>query len=173
MKAILRTAAAGLAIASLGIASSASAATDTANAEAEILAALTLTVDATDDLLDFGMIADNGAGGTVEVLPGATACTATGDLSCSGGASANFDLVGQSGWQVNITFPDPTPTLSDGGTPANTMTYALTTSAAQVTLVGVGGAATGTFDVGGVLTVPAGQAAGVYTGTFVVEALYD
>ncbi len=171
MKAILRTAAAGLALASLGIASSASAATDTANAEAEILAALTLTVQSGDDLLDFGLIADNGAGGTVDVAAGTDIPVCNGDLVCSGtGASPNFDLVGQSGLTVNISFTDPTPTITSG---ANSMIYALSSSAGSVVLAGVGGAATGTFDVGGTLTVDPGQPAGVYTGTFAVVALYN
>ena len=168
MKAILRTAAAGLAIVSLGIASSASAVTDTANAEAEILASLTLTVDAADDLLDFGLIADNGLGGSVDVLPGSNVPTCAGDLICSGaGASPNFDLVGEPGLSVGISFTDPTPDISNG---TDTMNYALSSSALSVILNGTGD---GTFDVGGTLTVGAGQPAGVYTGTFEVVAVYN
>ena len=169
MKSILRTAAAGVAIASLGFASSASAVTATANAEAEILAALTLTVQAGDDLLDFGLIADNGAGGTVDVLPGSNVPTCAGGLVCSGaGASPNFDLVGEPGLSVGISFTDPTPDLDDGS--GNLMNYALTSSSNSLFLDGAGD---GTFDVGGTLTVGAGQPAGVYTGTFEVVAVYN
>ena len=168
MKAILRTAVAGLAIASLGIASSASAATATANAEAEILDSLTLTVQAGDDLLDFGLIADNGAGGTVDVPAGSNVPSCAGGLVCSGtGASPNFDLLGEPGLLVAISFTDATPDITSGG---NTMTYALTSSANSLNLSGTG---TGTFDVGGTLTVAANQPAGVYTGTFEVVAVYN
>lgn len=168
MKTILRTAAAGLAIASLGIASSASAVTDTANAEAEILAALTLTVEPLDNLLDFGLIADNGAGGTVDVPPGSNVPSCAGGLVCSGtGASPNFDLVGEPGLSVGISFTDSTPDLTSG---LNSMTYALSSSANSLTLDGAGD---GTFDVGGTLTVGANQPAGVYTGTFEVVAIYN
>ena len=168
MKTILRTAVAGLAVASLGIASSASAATATANAEAEILDALTLTVQAGDDLLDFGLIADNGAGGTVDVAPASNVPVCAGGLVCSGaGASPNFDLLGEPNLNVAISFTDPTPDLTSG---ANTMNYALSSSANSVVLSGVG---VGTFDVGGTLTVGANQPAGVYTGTFEVVAVYN
>src|SRR5687767_6452253 len=83
MKSILRITAAGVAIASFGFASAASAATETATAEAEILAALDVTLDATRNTLDFGSIAESGAGGTVTLTPaGALTCGA--GLVCSG-----------------------------------------------------------------------------------------
>lgn len=169
MKAFLRTAVAGLVIATLGISAPAMAVTDTADAEAEILAALTLTAQSGDDLLDFGLIANNGTGGTVDVAPGTATRSCSSGLVCSGAvASPNFDLLGSPGLSVAISFTDPTPVLTSG---ANTMGYALASSANSVTLNATTGV--GTFDVGGTLTVGANQAAGVYTGTFEVVAIYN
>ena len=71
MKAILRTAAAGVAIASFGIASAASAATnDEAQVTATILTALSVDVVPGDDTLDFGTIADGGIVGATDVVVG-------------------------------------------------------------------------------------------------------
>src|SRR5688500_10304967 len=71
MKSILRTAAAGLAIASFGIASAASAATEDAQVTANILSTLQLSLDPTDNTLNFADIADDGltASSTVTVEP--------------------------------------------------------------------------------------------------------
>jgi hypothetical protein len=166
MKSILRTAVAGLAVAALGVSSPAWAASATADAHAEILDSLTLTM--VTNLLDFGLIADNGAGGTVDVTPGSSTPTCNGGLVCSGGgASPSFTLEGEPNLRVGISFPDPTPQLSDG---TNTMDYALASSAASLFLDGSGD---GAFTVGGTLTVAANQPAGVYTGQFDVVAVYN
>jgi hypothetical protein len=161
MKTILRTAAAGLAVASLGIASSASAATDTADAQAQILAALTVTVDSANnlDVLDFGTIAESGAGGTVTLAPGAALPGPCGaGLVCAGPwITPNFDVQGQPGATVNITLTNNTNNLSG---PGADMPVALQLSDVSLVLNGTGA---GDFDVGGTLTVGANQAVGLYT----------
>ena len=91
MKSILRTAAAGVAVASLGIASAASAATDSAQVEAEILTALSVTVDTNADTLNFGGISESGTGGTVTVSP-ANAQTCSAGLSCDGATTVLEEL---------------------------------------------------------------------------------
>lgn len=170
MKSILRISAAGLALASFGIASSASAATATADAQAQIMAALTVTLDATAQDLDFGTIAQNTAGGTVDLAPTSGNLTCSGGVVCSGsGESPNFDLAGAPGLTVSVSFSNPNISLAGpvGSTPMN---VALVSSVPSVVLSGAG---TGTFDVGGTLTVGASQAAGTYTGTLEVVALYN
>ena len=167
MKTVLRTAVAGVAIASLGVSSAAWAATDTADAEAEILAALTVTVDSTNnlDVLDFGTIAESGAGGTVTLAPGATLPGPCGSgLVCAGPwVTPNFDVVGQPGATVNITLTNASINLSGPGTD---MPVALQLSDTSLVLNGTGD---GDFDVGGTLTVGANQAVGTYTNTTDLE----
>ena len=86
--------AAGVAVASLAVSAPAWAVTETANAEAEILAALDVTLDGTRDTLDFGSIAESGAGGTVTLTP-AGALTCGSGLVCSGTTETpNFDIQG-------------------------------------------------------------------------------
>lgn len=161
MKTILRTTVAGLAVASLGIASSANAATDTAEATAEILAALTVTVDSVNslDVLDFGTIAESGAGGTVTLAPGGALPSPCGaGLVCAGPwTTPNFDVQGQANAVVNITLTNASIDLSGPGVD---MPVALQLSDVSLTLDGTGA---GDFDVGGTLTVGANQAVGTYT----------
>ncbi len=167
MKIVLRTVAAGAAIASLGVSGSAWAATETANAEAEILAALDVNLDATRNTLDFGSIAESGTGGTVTLTPaGGLTCGA--GLVCAGTTETpNFDIDGEAGATVNISLTSAAITLTSG---ANTMGVALSASAASLVLDGSG---VGTFDVGGVLTVGANQAVGTYTGQLEVNVVYN
>lgn len=167
MKTALRTAAASVAIASLAVSAPAWAVTETANAEAEILAALDVTLDATRNTLDFGSIAESGSGGTVTLTP-AGALTCGSGLVCSGAVETpNFGIDGEANAAVNISLTSSNITLTSG---ANTMPVALSTSAATLTLNGTG---TGTFDVGGALTVAANQPVGTYTGSLEVNVVYN
>src|SRR5262245_51416650 len=112
MKAILRTAAAGVAIASFGIASAASAATnDDAQVTATILTALSVDVVPGDDTLDFGTIADGGIVGATNVTVGSNgvrgACPAL--LQCGGTTDApSFLITGLSGLPVDISVRNAT-----------------------------------------------------------------
>ena len=86
---MLRYTAAGVALATFGLASAAQAATDTADVTAEILSTLQVVAVAGDDTLDFGDIADNGltVPSTVDVSPaGVRTCGAS--LICSGTVAA-------------------------------------------------------------------------------------
>jgi hypothetical protein len=169
MRAVFRITAAGLAIASLGLASAASAATDSAQVEAEILTALTVTVDANADTLDFGAIAESGTGGTVTVSP-TNAQTCSAGLVCDGNTAVpNFDIQGVAGSVVNISVVNASETLTGPGA-ATMAVNAFTLSTNQVTLDGTGA---GDFDVGGTLTVAAAQAPGTYNGTLTVEVIYN
>ena len=167
MKSILRLTAAGVALAALGVSSNAMAATATAPATATILQPLAVTLDATNNKLDFGTIALNGVPGGTVALTTANVRTCSGTLTCVGSTMVpNFDITGSASVPVSITVP-ASITLTSG---ANSMTATLTSSSAGLTLSGTG---TGTFDVGGTLTVGASQAAGVYSTTMTITVLYS
>lgn len=178
MQSILRSTAAGLAIASLGIASAASAATDTADVTAEILSTLAITAVTGDDTLDFGQIADAGLAGTSTVIVSAAGVRTCGaNLTCSGTVDApTFDVTGLTGAQVAVSFPAASVPLTYSGTVPTGMTGTMTVSdfttslpGDQVTLV----AGVNPFSIGGTLTVNPLQAPGVYTGAVTVEVQYN
>jgi len=168
MKSILRNAVAGVAVASLALSSNAWAATETADAQAEIIAALDIQLlDNTRDSLDFGVIAEGGTGGTLTLTPDGIDTCGSG-LVCAGPFETPlFTLDGEANAVVNLSLTDSTIDLVSG---ANTMPVSLVLSHASRTLDGSG---TNTFEVGGTLTVAANQPVGVYTETFEVVAVYN
>jgi hypothetical protein len=172
MSKILQFAAAGVAMASLGVASTANAATsDTADVTAEILTALSVAVDPTDNTLDFGQIAPGASAVTIVVAPDGTmtgGCPAA--VICAGSTNApSFDVVGNPNALVYVTFTNASETLSNG-TDSMTVDTFTTDGSGQLTLDGSGD---GSFTVGGSLGVAASQAAGVYTGTLEVNVAYN
>jgi len=167
MKNALRFAVAGVALASFGVSSTAFAATDTADAQAEILAALDVTLDTTRDTLDFGTIAESGAGGTLTLTPQNSPTCGSG-LVCGGTTETPlFAIDGQAGATVNISLTDTNIDLSGPGTD---MPVALALSSVTQVLDGSGD---GSFEVGGTLTVGAAQATGTYTGSLEVNVVYN
>jgi hypothetical protein len=175
MSKFLRYAAVGAALASLGIASGAQAATsDSANVSATILTALSVAVDPTDNTLDFASIAPGATAATVVVAPsGALTCAAS--VICSGTANApTFNITGAANTAVYVRFTNPTETLSSG---ANSMTVdTFTTNLPTAATVGTAttdGLGAASFTVGGSLHVGASQAAGTYTGTLTVNVAYN
>ncbi len=142
----------------------AQAATQTATAKVDIIAAVQL---AQNDALDFGVVASGAAAGTVDLLPTATTRTCSAGLTCVGTAlRGRFTVSGAtSGYVVAISVPTST-TLSSG---ANTMSLTLTPSMTSFTSAGTAQV----FYVGGKLSVGASQAAGNYTGTYTVSADYQ
>ena len=176
MKSVLRYTVAALAVATVGIASNASAATGSAQATAEILSNLTVTASATDGVLNFGSITANGltATSTVVVSP-ADALTCGTNLTCTGTAAApTFNVTGFAGQTVAVSFPTSTATLNRAGGALGTMNIQMqvssfTTSANTVTLTG----GVGSFSIGGTLTVNPTQAPGVYTGAVNVQVEYN
>jgi hypothetical protein len=172
MSKILRYAAAGMAMASLGVASTANAATsDTADVTAEILTALSVAVDPADNTLDFGQIAPGASAATIVVAPDGTmtgGCPT--QVICAGSTNApSFDVVGNPNALVYVTFTNASETLSNG-TDSMTVDTFTTDGGGQLTLDGSGD---GSFTVGGSLAVAASQAAGVYTGTLEVNVAYN
>ena len=141
----------------------AQAATVTANAEVDIIAAVQLTQN---DPLDFGIVAPGAAAGTVELPP------ATGTRNCSPGLSCvgtttrgRFTVNGAIGQNVAITVPSSVTLLSSG----NSMVVSLLSSATTISMT----TASQQFFVGGTLAVNAGQPAGAYAATYPVTAEYQ
>jgi hypothetical protein len=168
MKTVLRTAAAGVALASLAVSSAASAATATGDAEALILEALSVTAEAP---LEFGTIAESGSGGTVTIATDGTQTCSAGLACVNDGAAAGFAVVGVPDKTVVLSVPSATTTLTiDDGTGATMAVSGLAASSATTLLDGTGD---GSFTVGGVLAVGNNQAPGFYAGTFDVTVVYQ
>lgn len=148
------------------VSTGANAATQTATAEVDIIAAVTL---AQDQGLDFGVVASSAAAGTVTLPTGSNTRTCSAAVTCVGTANRGQFTVSNaaSGYLVGITVPAST-TLDDGG-PGAAMTLTLTPSITSFTSTG----ASQVFFVGGTLSVGAAQAAGTYTGTYNVSADYQ
>jgi hypothetical protein len=166
MNSTLRNAAVGMAIAALGFSTSASAATASATAQANILTSLSVT--ATDALLDFGTIANSGVGGNVTVNASTGARTCTPGLVCTAGAPgvATFHVAGESGLPVAISFTNQTIQLQSG---ANVLPLTLASQYSTLVLGPTGN----DFNVGGTLTLATNQAAGVYSGQLEVVVVYN
>ncbi len=173
MKSILRTAAAGVALASFGIASAASAQTSaSAGVDAEILAALTIVVDGADNRLNFGTLAigNIGANANLVLAPGGTTLSGCSAQVICGGTPATplFHVDGLAAEVVDLTLPGSV-TLSSG---ANSLTVgALTSSLGTSFALDASGEAS--FRLGGTLTVAPNQAPGVYLGTVNVSVAYN
>ena len=178
MKFTARMGAAGVAmIAALGLTTAANAApvTATANANAEVVRALTIVKD-TD--LDFGKVAVAGAG-TVTVTPAGVVSACTANLTCySTTSGAKFDVTtGTIGATLTVTLPANATLLRSGGTAGNAadelQLASYTTNATntagvytiQLTDDGTGTNGTGTFSFGGTLTFDGSEVEGVYTTT--------
>ena len=152
----------GAAVAAM-VSTGANAATQTATAEVDILAPVTLAQTAG---LDFGTVAASTSAGTVTLPTGSNTQTCSVGLACVGPASRGvFSVVGANLTTVVITV-DASTLLSGAGTSMN-----LTLNPSVTSISATGSAQT--FFVGGVLSVGASQAAGTYTGTYNVSAEYQ
>ena len=159
---------AGAAIVSLGLgATTAQAATDTAQAEARILSpvAVTKVLD-----LNFGTIVP-GATADVVTLDFASAVTC-GSLTCVGTPqTAEFTVEGTAGEQVTVdAIGTITLTRSGGGA---SMTADLAPNVPYGATAWALPAASNTVLVGGDLNVGANQQAGVYIGSFDLTVNYN
>jgi hypothetical protein len=177
----IRIGAAGIAMfAALGMGTAAHADTASADATAEVLAALTLTNTAG---LNFGTVVLNTAstGGTVVVdTTGSRTCG--GDVICGpGGAeqAAGFNVTGAPGSNVAIIVQDLATTpvsLTHTGNVGSTNAEHNIELTALVDSTGGGGPGfTGDVDftVGGTIALDGSEIAGVYEGTFDVTAEYQ
>ncbi len=162
-----RAAVGALAIAAIAAGStmSARAASDTAPANATIVAAIAIinTVD-----LEFASIVASASADTVVVSPaGARTCGAT--LTCTGtAAAASFDVTGEANLTYSITLP-ASVSITSGG-PSMTVDTFTSNPTPTGTLDGSGAQ---TLTVGATLNVAASQATGTYTNTFTVTVDYN
>ena len=160
---------AGMLASAASLTTAANAATASASASAEILSALNV---AKDKDLNFGQIAVNGAG-TVVVGTGAIADSCSALLVCAGSTQkAQFTVTGAKNIGVTAAVQQSSISLTSG---ANSMTLDNFTLyfPTGTTLTGSGATGSAPFEVGGTLHVAAGQATGVYSGTFNVNVSYN
>lgn len=141
---------------------SAFAATATGTASATVLTPIAI---AAGTALNFGTLAGNASGGTV-VVTAAGARSTTGTVVVTGAAfsAGTFTVTGTGAATFAVTYPGSFNVVSG----SDTMAVAVT-GAATGTLSG----GTVSLPVGGTLTVGANQAAGSYTGTYVMTVEYN
>jgi Mat/Ecp fimbriae major subunit len=153
----------GAAIAAM-VSTGANAATETATAEVEILAPVTLAQTVG---LNFGIVAAGLAAGTATIGTGSNTATCSPGLACVGTpARGAFEVVGADTTVVEITVDAATVLTGSGGADMN-----LTLNPSVTSLTATGAAQT--FYVGGTLAIGASQGAGTYTGTYDVSAEYQ
>ena len=132
-------------------------ATDQGTASATIVAPISITHD-TGAELSFGTIISPTANSTVTVTSGSANVTSGDAVWLSGGSSDSFTVEGEDGRSFSIT--------TTGGTMGG-MSF-MTSAPASGTISG----ASATFSVDGVLSIPANQAAGDYTGSYDATVTY-
>lgn len=171
-----------LAIAILGFTSISFAQTNSATANSSARIITPIIIENTGSL-DFGNIIV-GSGGSVTVnsddtdsrtLSGVTTTNLEGTIS-----SAKFKVTGLAGSTYSITKPSDTDvTLALEGTPGTTMAVqSFIVTAIDGTLQTLGSATLGAngvqnIAVGATLVVPAGQAPGLYNGSFAITVNYN
>lgn len=148
--------------------SGAAAATATSAGSATLVAPLSLVK--TEDL-DFGSLIASGTAGTATVNASTDARTTAGGVTSAGGTpmAAHFTAAGRVGALALIALPAAIVVTRGGGIETMTIT-SLSSNGATIRVLPL----TGTIDVavGGTLNVAPNQAAGAYTGTFMVNVLY-
>jgi Mat/Ecp fimbriae major subunit len=151
---------------SLG-ATSANAATATANATANIVQPVTI---AEDVALSFGTIVPAAAPGsvTVSTAGGRTCTTVTCVATGPAHAAGQFTVTGTAGMAVNYSVSGPL-SLTNGANPPMAVSALTTSGTGTGTLTG----GTLVFTVGATLAVGANQPAGVYSGTYTATANYN
>lgn len=182
MTKIFRTAAAGVALfAAVGMGSAAHAqVSESADASAEILAALQLTNDAA---LDFGSLVmnSNSTGGTV-TINGSGVRDCFGDVICGPAGSeqpAEFTVTGAANSTISVTVQDLSVNpvslthTANVGSPSAEHNIELS----DLDDGSLGGFTTfsgnETFNVGGEITLDGSEIAGTYEGTFNVTVSYQ
>jgi hypothetical protein len=159
----------GATIATTGLYSaSVSAANVTANASANVLAPLDITLGT--NAMDFGDVSGDADNATTVLLTTA-GTTSSGDGALVGGTptAGDFDVSGSGTAAYDITLPlDGVVTLTGPGDPMSVDGF--TDSAGGSSSLTTG---TDSFTVGATLTINANQSAGPYTGTYDVTVEYQ
>lgn len=173
----LRCGAAGVAMfAAVGMSTAAHADTATADASAEVLEALVLTLDSGS--LNFGtLVIEGGASGTV-ALDAANVRTCSAGIVCSGTTSVpTFVVAGTANKAVTINLPTdnvllqhPDFTATSLGEHTIELNGFTSDANGEVTLDGAGDA---TFIVGGTINLDGTEVPGVFSATFDVSVEYS
>lgn len=150
------------------------AATINLDIRAEILSeALNITPNQS---LNFDAFLSAGTGGTVRIdTAGTPTYTGVNSLASSAPTQAIIGLYGNNGAAVVLTVTDPTVTVNHTSL-ADSMVvnqFNIETNTGGVNQTVNMTANTITVPIGATLTVPAGRAAGNYTGSFNVQAVYQ
>lgn len=155
-----------------GTAQAQATASDTATGSVTIIQPLTIAKDVD---LAFGRIVKPASGsGSVTIANTSDTVTAAGGAVALPGITtsrAKFTIAGEGGQAVTVSVPASFNMLNG----SNTIAVALTPDLSSPTsLSGALGSAGGaTLYVGGNFSLPAGQATGLYTGTFNVSVAYQ
>lgn len=143
---------------------------------ASVLAATFLTVSTTTGIV-FGSLDDGATGGGFRVRPdGSSSPTGGSTVTAVGGVppqAGQVSLIGPTGIPIAVSIA--TATVNVNGTAGGTMSvndFQLNVNTGGVVETFTLTAPTITFPVGATLNVSAGQTAGVYTGTFTLNASY-
>lgn len=133
-------------------------ATASGSATATIVAPISITHNV--DALDFGVIVSPTTASTVTVVAGASTVSSGDAVKLSGGNSDSFSVAGD---------PNRSFAITTGGGTMGGMSF--TTSAPASGTLSASG--TASFSVDGVLSIPGGQAAGVYSTTYSATVTYN
>ena len=139
-------------------------------------AALTIVVSGTD-ALHFGTITESGAGGTV-VVSTAGGRSVTGSVSPVVGAGLQsngvFQVAASTGAAITLSVTSPAFTVSNGGGGVMSVNnFNVVLPAGGTSEVITLAVSPTTYPIGGTLNVGAGQAAGSYVGTIILNAMYQ
>lgn len=158
-----------LALALAGMAAgTAQAAQITANAQANVLTPLSITQNGLG--MDFGNVAGDKDTASTVVLDVLGTTTSTDGAYASGtGAAASFTVAGAASATYTLTMPGSI-TLNGPGTAMTVDSFTYSSGMAGSRTLNLVG--TETFQVGGTLHLGINQAAGAYTGTYLVTVAY-
>ena len=147
------------------------AASVSANANADIVAAIGITKD-TD--LDFGGVVGGTAGNVVVASNGTRTCTTVTCADSGTVAAAAFSVTGGNNLGYAITLPSSlTITTGDGVGTTKQMTVDTFTSSKAGETGTLSGSGTDTFTVGAKLTIATEDVNGAYTGSFTMTVDYN
>ncbi len=147
------------------------AATDTGNAAANIVTAITI---AETTGMNFGNISVGAGGGTATLGTGDSITSVTGDVVAEVGGTVTSADFGLSGANVGYTITMPgSITVSGPGTDMTIDTFTFLAEDAATDGTGTMSGNAGTMTIGGRLAVSGSQTGGAYSGTYTITALYE
>ena len=128
--------------------------------------------------LNFGSLTESGSGGSVSVNNLGASSTGGGVTSIAGTIQAGqFTLKGGTGVQIDVTGPDSVSIFNSSGSSmavgAFTVNGAAGTINATPFSTALAASTASGFDLGGTLTIGAGQNAGTYAGMITLTANYN